>query len=179
MQHLSPGSSLEVLQHLLGIPVCTAQRTPTTSCRTFDSGIHTLPAYAKTARSLRRGGNGSPALGTSPAALPLGMTSLMYTTLTCSPYQSAQIDNVMLHSGVQVHMTAQLIYRLPSLGSGVGMEAPLWALLHQLQSPRRRQPEQAAALSGIPGRHDNCNCLLQHSLQGTETSTNATWHDNQ
>ena len=80
---------------------------------------------------------------------------------------SAQINDIMLDSGIQVHMSAQLIQGLPSLGGSMCMKASLWALLHQLQAPRRGQPEQATALPRVSGRHDNCNCFLQHRLHGT------------
>ena len=82
----------------------------------------------------------------------------------------AQIDHIMLDSGIQVHMATQLIQGLPGLGGCMRVKAPVRALLHQPQAPGRGQPEQAAALSGVPGRHDDRHGFVQHCLRGTTLS---------
>ena len=62
-------------------------------------------------------------------------------------------------------MAAQLVERLPRLSARVRVEAALRALLHQLQSARRGEPEQAAALAGVARRHDDRDRLVHLGLR--------------
>lgn len=75
-----------------------------------------------------------------------------------------QINHIMLHSGVQVHMPTKLIQALAGFCCRVGMESPLRAFLNHFQAPRCTQPENATLLAAIPRCHDNGHSFVQHCL---------------
>lgn len=61
-------------------------------------------------------------------------------------------------------MATQLIHVLPRLRGRVRVEAAQGAFLHQLQTPRRGEAEDAALIFGVAGGHDNGHSLIQHGL---------------
>lgn len=77
---------------------------------------------------------------------------------------ATQINHIVLHPGVQVHMSTKLIQALAGFCCRVGMEPPLRAFLNHLQAPRCTQPEDATLLAAIPWCHHNGHSLVQHCL---------------
>ncbi len=77
---------------------------------------------------------------------------------------SAQVNDFMTNSGVQVDMAAELVDRLAGGRGRMCMEAALRALLHQLQAPGGGQAEEATALARVARRHHYRDGLLQHCL---------------
>lgn len=83
---------------------------------------------------------------------------------------ATQINHIVLHPGVQVHMPTELIQALAGFCSRVGMEPPLRALLNHLQAARCTQPEDATLLTAIPRCHHNGHSFVQHCLHWHHTA---------
>jgi len=80
------------------------------------------------------------------------------------PKKLPQIQHLVLSARVQVHVPAQLVHLLPRRRRRVRVEAPQRALLHELQPPWRREPEDPALVAPVRGGHHDRHRLLQHRL---------------